>query len=639
MNNKRILTLSLFLLLTWVFMVSRVFQIQMVKSDHYAEIAEKQSMRRTILPPKRGEIFDRKNRALIQNAKVTLKYKEGSHEKQRNLKRVAPHGRLAGQVLGNIGKDGYGQLGLEYNQDNSLRGQDGWSYTRYDVRRKYYPGVKEKIKEPISGQNIVSTIDIDIQKISEQALERGINRTGALKGVAVVINPHTGDILAMANYPLYNPNRRNQYDLKGWKNMAISKVYEPGSTFKIITAAAGLEEHVITPETQFNAEGGRWKINGATITDTKPKESLSFSEAMAYSSNIVMAKTALKLTPTTFYKYIRSFGFGFKTGIDLPAEEGGHFQKVKYWSKRSQVTLAWGQELSVTPLQITMAVGAVANGGYLMQPRIILKKLDQNGELVESVPVKKIRRVITEQTASQLRTMLQGVVDFGTAQGIHSDRYTIAGKTGTVEKIDQNTGKYVKGKFHSSFVGMVPADAPEYVCLVLIDEPQVDKYGGSAAGPVFKEIMDRLISNSGSELLARYENNKKLNNQSDSLTTLTSTPPETAGSQTPTIDPKKQKVTLASVGALSPFSQFFKAKISDDSKALAPKPTGPPVQVSSNKMPNVKNLSLRDALLKLNSYDIEIEFKGLGHVVQQYPKEDTQLKKGMKCTIVLGSSS
>jgi len=180
MNNKRIVTLAVALFFTWMFMVGKVFHIQMIKSSHYAELAEKQSMRRTILPPKRGEIFDRKSRILVQNAKVKLKYHEGKQEKERLLNRVAPNGRLAGQVLGNIGKDGYGQLGLEYNQDKALRGQDGWSYTRFDVHRKYYPGIKEQIKDPIAGYNILTTLDIDIQKISEQALERGIKRTGAL---------------------------------------------------------------------------------------------------------------------------------------------------------------------------------------------------------------------------------------------------------------------------------------------------------------------------------------------------------------------------------------------------------------------------------------------------------------------------
>ena len=493
MANKRIVTLAFLLAIAWLGMLGRVAWVQVVKSGYYSELAASQSIRRNVVAPKRGEILDRDLRKLVVNADVELQSETTA--RIRRISRVCPQGSLAGQVLGTVGKDGYGQLGLEYFLDRELRGTDGWKYLRHDVKNRYYPGFEEKKKEALDGMNVVLTLDSRMQEIVEHALERGVQKAGAKQGVALVVDPYTGDILAMANYPFYDPNTRDTEGKDAWKNQAVVKVYEPGSTFKVITSAALLEENLIDPADTVDGENGQYKIGGQIIKDTHPHGRISFTDALAYSSNICYAKVATRLRPETFYKYVRSFGFGMKTGVGLPAEEGGVLKPVGDWSGRTQSTIAFGHEISATPLQATMAVAAVANGGVLMKPRIVKAWSDNAGHVVQEAPPRTVRRVLSEATAGKVKAMMTAVVEYGTAAEIRTDRIPMAGKTGTAEKIDAETGRYVHGLFNSSFMGMVPVDRPEFVCLVLLDEPSMLKYGGQSAAPIFREIVDRVLAN------------------------------------------------------------------------------------------------------------------------------------------------
>jgi cell division protein FtsI/penicillin-binding protein 2 len=658
MNNKRIITLGLLLGLSWMGMTARIYHIQVVKRDYYAGLAHKQSVRRSIIAPQRGEIFDRKGRRLVYNAKVDLEFSEGRRQKKRQLKRVAPYGHLAGQVLGNLGRDGYGQLGLEYNQDKILRGVDGWKYARYDVARNYHPGFEEQKQDPVNGNSIVTTIDIDIQKIAERALEKGIKRVEALGGTALILEPSSGDIVAMASYPFYDPNRRSRDDIKGWRNSTISKVYEPGSTFKLITSAAGLEEGLIKPDDLFFAENGTYEINGAVIKDTKDRGEITFTQALAYSSNIVMVKAALELSPKTFYRYIRSFGFGMKTGIALPAEEGGSMKPVNRWSSRTQITLAWGQEIGATPLQVALACAAIANDGILTKPRIIKEQIDGRDGKVTQLPPSKVRRVISGRTASQLRQMMVAVVEEGTAKRIKTDRYTIGGKTGTAEKIDPETGQYVKGRFHSSFVGMVPAEKPVYVCLVLVDEPKKDKHGGSCAAPIFRDIMDRILSQPDNILAAR------LTERDEADRAIPQSQTELSFSQRLMQTFKGVSKAGADFFGGSKASHTEKVPVSFSAReplpAISAMPAAlkrpaieAPVKTSSSidnsseneflhgrwRMPDVRFMSLRDAMCKLRDLDIKIEYRGCGQVVRQEPQPSFVLKRGSRCVLYLGWES
>jgi cell division protein FtsI/penicillin-binding protein 2 len=581
-------------------MFLRIFYIQVLQKDHYAKLSTKQSLRRSIVSPERGVIYDRNQNPLVVNAVVDLEFEEQKKTKKRKLQRVAPNGSLAGQVLGNVGYDGHGQMGLEADQDRILRGIDGWRYARVDAKRRYHPGFETIQEHPINGADIVTTLDVDIQKAAEQALARGVKRTKALDGLAVVIEPNTGDVLAMAVYPFYNPNRRSKQDLKGWKNQVISKVYEPGSTFKVITAAAVMEERKTFPEEVFFAENGAYYLRGAHIKDTKEQGFVTMKEAMAYSSNIVMVKAGMRLSPNLFYRYVRSFGFGMRTGVSLPAEEKGFLKPVSTWNTRTQLTMSWGQELGATPLQMVMAMGAVANGGLLMKPRLILEEYSEEQEKRVATQPIAIRRVISEETSDKIRKMLVDVVEYGTARRIKTDHYEIAGKTGTAEKIDKETGKYVSGKFHSSFIGMVPADRPKYVALVLVNEPQLHKHGGSSAAPIFKEMMDRILVSKMALQDVKKEN-------------------------------QVQQVHLAS----------FSPNLLDLSNNEHKKKAALSIENHKDKsyvMPNVKGLSLRDALLRmqhLQHLNLSMEYQGVGKIVKQNPKPGTPLSSQSKTLLQL----
>ncbi len=626
MGNKRIIVFGFLLASAWAGMLARVFFVQVVQADEYREMARNQSVRRTIIQPNRGEILDRNLQKLVVNAEVKIESAAASEQQGLRLNRINSHGNLAGQVLGNVGRDGYGLLGLEYALDRELRGTDGWQYQRVDARHRFYPGFEEKIQNPVNGHHVVLTLDARIQSIVEHALERGVERAGALKGVAVVVEPFSGDVLAMANYPFYNPNFRSEGDT--WKNLAVTMVYEPGSTFKMVTAAALIEQGEIFPDDTLDAEGGTYRLANQIIRDTKPHDRLSFRDAMAFSSNIAFAKASVLIEPHDFYRYVRSFGFGMKTGIGLPAEEGGTLKAVSEWSGRTQGTMAFGHEISATPLQVALAFAAVANGGLLMKPRIVKEWLDDNGRQVRVEESKTVRRILSQETAAQIKDMLAAVVEYGTASEIRSPRISMAGKTGTAEKIDPETGKYVKGSFHSSFVGMVPLEHPQYVCLILIDEPTRLKYGGQAAAPVFREITDRIIASPGFDLA-------RLANLSEPTVEDSVVVPDLVGYLPDDGSRMLQQLSLAVVWdgrGNRIFRQVPRAGVKASLRDTMRLELG---YLDARSMPDVTKLTIRDALLKLKNLGLEVEYSGNGKVVDQVPAQGELVEPGQKCVLVL----
>jgi cell division protein FtsI (penicillin-binding protein 3) len=636
MANKRILTLGFLLALAWIGMLSRVAWVQVVKSGYYSEMAASQSIRRNVVAPKRGEILDRDLQKLVVNADVEMESGMRSDSKGRNigtrmrkLSRVCPQGALAGQVLGTVGKDGYGQLGLEYFLDKELRGTDGWKYLRHDVKNRYYPGFQERQKEAVNGMNVVLTLDSKLQEITEHALERGVQKAGAKQGVAIVVDPYTGDILAMANYPFYNPNTRDGEDKDAWKNQAVVKVYEPGSTFKAITSAALIEERLIVPGDTVDGEEGQFKIAGQTIKDTHPRGRISFTDALAYSSNICFAKVATRLRPETFYKYIRSFGIGMKTGLGLPAEESGVLKAVGEWSGRTQATIAFGHEISTTPLQMAMAFSAFANGGLLMKPRIVKAWTDNHGRIVQEQAPRTVRRVMSEATADQVKAMMAAVVEYGTAAEIRSDRIALAGKTGTAEKIDAETGKYVQGLFNSSFMGMAPVERPEFVCLILIDEPSMFKYGGQSAAPIFREIVDRVMDNPAFPLARR------------AIKPNVPAAPAVAAAGNEAAAPDSA-LSAEVAGFKLADAQASKARGAKSPEAaddgIAMQSASPSARISAGRrgMPDLNNATLREALSRLKHLGLDVEYTGTGRIIRQEPPAGAPVKPGQKCLLTLG---
>lgn len=404
----------------------------------------------------------------------------------REHKRFYPHGRLASHVMGWVGMDNEGMEGLELQFDARIRGQNGKVFALRDARGKKFLKVTQR--EPVAGQSMVLTIDQTIQYVAERELGRAMEQTGAKAGTVIVLAPATGDILALANTPDYNLNSPSAADAEARKNRAIVDAYEPGSTFKVVTMAAALERGLLRPAEIIDCNNGSLRVGRALIRDHKSFGLLSASEVLQYSSNVGAMKIGSRLGEKDFYDTIRRFGFGTRTGIDLPGEARGLIRDTKDWSGVSQATLSFGQELSVTPLQLVTAIAAVANGGVLQPPRLLLRELDAAGQARVIHEPKQGRRILSEETVRVLLPMMSGVVDDGTAKAARLPGYSVAGKTGTAQKIGPE-GTYAAGRFVASFVGFAPVSRPAVVILVVLDEPRGSLYhGGDIAAPVFARI-------------------------------------------------------------------------------------------------------------------------------------------------------
>ncbi len=475
--------------LVWIVLVAKTFYTQVVQSGYYTETLKNQSEKRVMLKPRRGRIYDRNKVLLVGN----YNGRERGNLEVRNKFRMYLNENSASHILGNVGWNGRGTMGVEAKLDRELYGLEGWKFKKVDARRRTSVGYKMEGREPSQGLDVVLTIDSKIQDMVEDALANQVEYVNAKSGTAIVLDPHNGEILALANYPDYNANFIKE-EGSVFRNDAIQKVYEPGSTFKLITAAAALEEKKFNTREKIDTEGGRFSIYGDVIRDTHDYGVLSFAEALAYSSNVAFAKIATELGNETFFRYVRSFGFGMRTGVELPAEEKGRLKDVRSWSGRTLSTMAMGHEILVTPLQLVMAVAAIANGGELMRPMLVKSVLNPKDQsLVKENTSTTVRRVVSPETAHQLKLIMKDVVEYGTAKSIKSKNVTYSGKTGTAEKFDWEKKRYSHNKTNASFIGLIPAEDPKYVALVLMDEPEKYTSGARAAGPVFKEIAENLV--------------------------------------------------------------------------------------------------------------------------------------------------
>lgn len=407
-------------------------------------------------------------------------------------KRVYPRGPLMGQLIGFAGLDNQGLEGIERQHDSTLRGTEGAIILERDAYGKsVFPKDLQYI-EPTQGKDLYLSLDERIQFISERELDRMLKETGAKGGTAIVMDPWTGEILAMAVRPEFDPNTVRTASPDQWRNRAISDFYEPGSTFKIVTAAAALEERLVTADELIDCEDGVYAVRGGRIRDHDPFGVISFQQVIAHSSNIGTIKVAEMLGETRLASYIRAFGFGARLGIDLKGESPGLLRKTDHWSGRSLASISIGQEVGVTPLQMITATSALANGGYLMTPQIIRTIQGNNGENHSAPHIQ--RRVLSEKTTKTMTRILKTVVsNEGTARRAAVQGYAVAGKTGTAQKIDPETGRYSRNKYVSSFVGFAPADDPVVTILVMVDEPQGIAWGGEIAAPVFSAIADEVL--------------------------------------------------------------------------------------------------------------------------------------------------
>jgi cell division protein FtsI (penicillin-binding protein 3) len=543
-NRTRLAVAKILFLALFVVVGARAVQLQVLQGDRLKRLGAKQHLKEWIVLPKRGAVLDRsgeplalsleaqsvyarprrlqnptsvsQNLAKILNLKasevkqkitsdkpfVWIKRQISPQEAEQiqsfdtdgigmfyEPKRYYPQGQMAGQVIGFVGRDSEGLEGLELYYNEHIRGETGSSVIERDAlgRRVLVQGV-EGLQIPPGG-DIHLTLDTTIQHLAEKELEATVTKYRAKAGVAIVVEPFTGEVLALANYPSFDPNNFSKQTPQQWRNRAIADSFEPGSTFKTILAAAALEEEVIGKDDLFYCELGKYSYAGKTIHDTHPHGWLPFHRILQVSSNIGFTKVAEKLKKERYFKYIEKFGFGQPTGIDAPGEVPGLVRKPESWSAVDLATHAFGQGISATPMQMVMAYAAIANGGFLMRPYLVSRVKNPKGEvLVQSQP-HVIRRVISEKTSRLLASMLKGVTNEG-GTGIMAsvEGFEVAGKTGTAQKADLENGGYAAGKRVGSFVGFVPADNPKLVALVLVDEPEVNVYGGVVAAPVFRNI-------------------------------------------------------------------------------------------------------------------------------------------------------
>ncbi len=556
-RRGRILAVLLILASGFTLVALRLVYLQVYKRAELAVRAERQQERLVKLQPVRGTIYDRTGRELavsldvdsvygvpskIDNPRavarqlsrilhenprmlerklagdrhfvwISRKVEPAEAEKVKDLdssevglqaesRRFYPNKTLAGAVLGFTGMDNEGLEGLELAYDTALRGVSGWVLAEKDaVGRTVFPGGPGfQYKLPKPGHDIILTVDGVIQHIVEKELDASLVAARAKGGVCIVMNPKTAEVLALAvrttarGRQAFNPNEPRHYRPEEWRNRCVTDAFEPGSIFKVVLAAAALEENIVRPLDRFDCSAGKIKIADRVISDAEKHGVLSFTDVIAESSNVGTIKVALKLGKEQFYKYITAFGFGRKTGVDIPGEIPGLLKDQRQWSGVSIASISIGQEIGVTPMQVAAAYCALANGGTLMKPYVVAEIVDRDGNEGKKFQPQAVGRVISEETCAKVNKILQRVVEAGTGEKARPADYTAAGKTGTAQKIDQKTGAYSKKNYVSSFVGFVPATAPRLVILVMVDSPEGVIYGGSVAAPVFKAVAEQSLA-------------------------------------------------------------------------------------------------------------------------------------------------
>jgi cell division protein FtsI (penicillin-binding protein 3) len=405
--------------------------------------------------------------------------------------RFYPNTQLAAQVLGFTGIDGHGLEGLEFYYNQDLKGGDHTLTIRKDALGR---GFEAERWPHQAGNNLVLTIDNHIQFMAEQALAEAVTIHKARSGIAILMNPQTGAILALAHYPHFNPNSYRRFDRAAWRNRAITDSFEPGSTMKIFNVAAALESGTSGLDTIYFCENGRFAIGPHVVNDTKPHGWLSLQQIVKYSSNIGAVKVMQKMGPQGLFDHLRGFGFGDRTRIDCPGEAAGSLAHYKQWTSVDAGAIAFGQGISVTALQLITAAAALANDGLMMQPYLVQAVTDPNGQPLRTFQPQAVRQVVSSDTARAVRRMMRSAIQPG-GTGVEADLagYEVGGKTGTAQKIGAD-GKYAKERFVSSFLGIVPTERPALVGLVVVDEPKANHYGGYVAAPAFRQIIKEAVS-------------------------------------------------------------------------------------------------------------------------------------------------
>ncbi|HRP01330.1 MAG TPA: penicillin-binding transpeptidase domain-containing protein [Candidatus Kapabacteria bacterium] len=651
--------------------VFKLFSVQIIQQDLYKEKARKQHQSRLMLSAERGKIYDRNGKVIASNfvglsvavdpsrlknerkIALILQSKLGipvnkTIEKIRNSKksfvwltrgndpelikelrniddkglilieeprRIYHYGGTCSQVIGLTDIDNNGLSGIELQLDSLLKGQNGYMILNRDGMGNLRPAADLPIFPAVNGNSVKLTIDIELQRIVEYELKKGVEYAQAESGTVVAIEPTTGEILAIASYPNYNPYSNSKPKPGDMRVRAITDIYEPGSTFKTITAAAAIEENVVNENDKLNGYGGVFQGNGYTIRDVHGVGVVSFREAMEHSSNIILSTVANMMKDNVFYKYIRDFGFGIKTGIDFPGEVAGMVPKPHNFVHSTKRYLGHGYSLAVTPLQMTNSYAAIANKGVLMQPYLVQSIFNNTGEQILNVKPRSIRRVISEKTADRVKNLLLSVVRNGTGKAVKFNNILVGGKTGTSQQLDD--GRYSKQHYTGSFAGFFPYDNPKVAMIVVIDRPKVSIYGGATAAPVFREIVLRWSGSDIGELeqVNLLDSTKQRKNDSMLVSV-----PNIIGLE---LDKaykiiKEQGLKIQVNNGLSGIiykqTPTFGTRLHRDSFIKVEIENPENTRSLETALQEIRGLPIRDAILALKSFKIKYKIKGKGFV-------------------------
>jgi cell division protein FtsI/penicillin-binding protein 2 len=653
MNNSRALLVILFVLLLFTALIVKLVDIQIIKSEELKYYAQKQQTRLETIKAERGLIYDRSNvllvynrndvtfyldlRMLNENRKDDLAEKFSSvfgNSKAHYLKlmkqkgktivierkvpvekaallkninlnalfsideptRIYQYGSMASHLLGYVNNEFVGMNGVAKYYEDVLNGEEGSRLVERDAVGRVITFSDEETKTAIPGDNLILTIDRNYQTILEEELKLGLQKYKGRSATGILMDPNTGEILALANVNDFNPNFYWKYDDYQRKNRAITDTYEPGSTFKAFTMAALIEEDKCYEDELINVENGKYKFRNTYIKDTHSNQYLTINGVLEESSNIGISKLVQRLNNDTYFKYLRGFGFGTFTSVSLPGEVKGTLKKPNRWSKYTKTFMSFGYEVSVTPLQLINAFSAVINGGILYEPHILKGRTDKNGEVIfESSPV-VVRRVISEETSVRVRKMLRSVVKNGTGSPADSKLISVGGKTGTTQKLID--GKYSKSKYTTSFIGFFPADNPQMVCLIIVHSPEKEKYGGKVAAPIFKNVTERIIKTN----LKKFQKSEKYQSNKNIETKLISTAIEK--------EVAPEVINVVNVSSNYPNSE--------NQKIL---------------MPDLRGQTVKDALIKLNLLGLNYDINGSGIVKSQSIKPGMNIKQNQICKI------
>ncbi|MGH9514037.1 MAG: penicillin-binding transpeptidase domain-containing protein [Terriglobales bacterium] len=582
---------------------------------------------------------------------------------QKESKRFYPKRELAAQILGYVGMDDQGLSGIEREYNEQLQGKPGTMLISVDAHKKWFGSVE---KQPEPGENVVLTIDEQIQYIAERELQTVMEQTDALAGTIVVENPHTGEILALANSPTYNPNLSREITPRRLKDHAVSDVYEPGSTFKLVTLAAALDEKVTNPNEVFDCQMGSIVVNGMRIHDVERWGNLSVAQILAHSSSVGAIKIALRLGEDRFYKYIRGFGFGQPTGIELPGETRGLTKPVSRWSKVSIAAISMGQEIGVTPLQIAALVSTIANDGVWVAPRIVAATPEpQHAPETISFHPANARRVISTMTAAEMKQMMQGVVLTGTGRNAILEGYSSAGKTGTSQKIDPATHAYSHSIHVASFVGFAPVNNPAIVVAVIVDSPRGPHYyGADVSAPVFQRVAQQVLEYLHTPHDIELPPNRQVllaarrlspQDDQDGSPDHPGEPLETA--ENSNLEETKSRTVSSSPapiaplpGEIVPAAMREREDVSDDASVSAPSPSSPSpaaqltpggtvvvdMEQGGIVVPSFLGKSVRKAVETAEQTGITLDVVGSGLGREQIPLPGSHVAAGTRVTVQFG---